>query len=119
VSCQAQCQESSYATCKSELANDCTTQCNQSLGAIFCDGSYINASDISGCITALNEVLTVKIDATASGSCSGNDCSGTATVKTTTTSCTASPAKPTNAPFWAIGAVVVGVVARVRRRARA
>jgi len=114
VSCQASCQESSYATCKSELASSCTTQCNESVGAIFCDGNYIGASDVAQCVTALNAVLTAKIDATASGSCSGNDCSGTATVKTT--SCAASPGKPANVPFWAFGAVVVGVVARIRRR---
>jgi MYXO-CTERM domain-containing protein len=117
VSCQASCQESSYATCKSELASQCTTQCNQSVGAIFCNGSYVGASDVAQCITELNTILSAKIDATASGSCTGNDCSGTATVKTTT-SCAASPAKPTNAPLWAFGAVVVGVVARIRRRSR-
>jgi MYXO-CTERM domain-containing protein len=113
-----QCQESSFATCKSELANDCTTQCQASAGAIFCNGSYVNTSNIEECITALNAVLDVKIEAAASGSCTGNDCTGTASVKTSGVSCAASPARPTNAPFWAFGAAIVAAIAGTRRRAR-
>jgi MYXO-CTERM domain-containing protein len=115
ASCQEQCQESSYATCKSELANDCTTQCQQSVGAIFCNGSYVNTSDVATCVAALNAVLTAKLDATGVASCSGNDCTASGTAKA---SCSASPVRPSNAPLWAVGAVVLGAGAGLRRRTR-
>ena len=118
ASCQEQCQESSFTTCKNELANDCTTQCQQSVGAIFCNGSYVAASDVDQCVSALNAVLTVKIAATASGSCSGNECNGTATVKTTNVSCAATPARPARS-LWAFGTAIVALIAATRRRARA
>ncbi len=87
------------------------------MGAIFCNGSYINASDVEQCIQALNGVLTVKIEATASGSCSGNECSGEAQGKGVV-SCSAAPAEPAGGILWAAGAAVAAAIAGVRRRTR-
>jgi MYXO-CTERM domain-containing protein len=116
VSCQEKCQESSYAQCRSELSSDCTTQCNSS-GAIFCNGAYVNASDVDTCVSALNEILTSKISITATGSCSGDECSGKGSV-----SCaTAAPGTDSsNGSLWAIfaamGVALVGGARRERRR---
>jgi MYXO-CTERM domain-containing protein len=96
----------------------CTTQCMQ-MGAIFCDGSYVEASDVGQCVTALNVVLTTKItvaaSATGTSSCTGSDCTASGTAKA---SCAAAPG-PTPAGslalFGAFGAVAI-VTTRRRRR---
>jgi hypothetical protein len=86
------------------------TQCNQSVGAIFCDGSYINATDVEQCVSDLNGVLTVKIN--ASGSAKG-------TVNTTV-NCSASPvpAESADGAFVAIGLAAAAAAIGARRRAR-
>jgi hypothetical protein len=116
ATCQEQCQESSFAQCRSELASQCTTQCQQSIGAIFCNGSYISASDVEACIQELNTVLTVKIDASGSSSCTGNDCTGKGSA---TVSCAAAPVGTANGSFWAaVTAVLAAAMAGARRRHR-
>jgi MYXO-CTERM domain-containing protein len=115
TTCQEQCQESSYAQCRSQLASQCTTQCQESVGAIFCDGNYINASDVEQCIAALNGIITVKLEASGSSSCTGNDCTATGTAKV---SCSAAPVGAPSGSLWAFGAVIAGAFAAFRRRTR-
>jgi hypothetical protein len=120
ASCQEQCQQSSYQQCRSDESSDCTTQCNTTGGAIFCDGDYVGASDVESCVTALNEVLTVHITAAANGtsSCSGNECTapGAATV-----ACAAAPGGIGGSGGglpWALGAAFAAGIAGNRRRVR-
>jgi hypothetical protein len=118
ANCQEQCQESSYSQCKSELSNTCTTQCQQSTGAIFCDGSYVSADNVEQCISALNSMLSAQINATGSSSCDGGQCtaSGTLTAKT---SCSIGSAvgAVSGGALWPIGAALAITVACRRRRA--
>jgi len=113
VDCQEKCQESSYSQCQSELANDCTTQCDQS-GAIFCNGAYVSAGDVNQCVAALNQILTTQITANGEASCSGDQCSGHGTV-----TCAASGAGlASNGPVWALGAAIAVGIAGLRKRTR-
>jgi hypothetical protein len=114
VTCQEQCQESSYAQCRSELSSDCTTQCQQTTGAIFCNGNYVSAGDVNACVSALNQILTTHITANGTASCSGNECTAQGQV-----SCAAAPVGSTgDGVLWALGAAVAAVATGVRRRAR-
>ncbi len=115
--CQEQCQESSYAQCRADLANQCTTQCQESLGAIFCNGSYINASNVEQCIQQLDQILSAKIAVSGSSSCTGDQCSGEAQGKASL-SCSAATAGTAAGGLWAIGVAGAAVVAVRRRRER-
>jgi MYXO-CTERM domain-containing protein len=93
------------------------TQCNGATGAIFCNGNYVNASDVDQCIAALNGVLSVQISATGSSSCGDDDCNAQGSV-TTKTSCSASPGGQAGGEaLFAFGAVFAAI-AVARRRAR-
>jgi MYXO-CTERM domain-containing protein len=117
TTCQEQCQESSYDQCRTQLANNCTTQCQGETGAIFCNGEYVNASDLQQCIDALNAILSVQISATGSASCDGGECNAEGAV-TTKTTCAASPMDRRSGALWAFGAVGLAAIVAKRRRAR-
>lgn len=118
VTCQEDCQESSFDQCKNDLSNQCVTQCQGSTGAIVCNGSYVAADDVQQCIDALNGILSVQISATGSSSCSGDQCSGSATV-TAKSLCSTSPGDSSNASLWGLFAVVgVGLIGARRRMTR-
>jgi hypothetical protein len=113
------CQDSSIATCKQQLSSECTTKC-QDTGAIFCNGSYVSAGDVQGCIDALNDILTTKISATitASGTntCTGNNCSGTGTT-TSKFSCASAPSSGPDG-LLGLGALGLGFAGAAFRRVR-
>ncbi len=121
TSCQVKCQESSYDSCKSDYVDTCTTQCNQTGGALFCNGDYVDVGDnLDDCVTAANGVLTtpvtISLTVQASATCSDGTCK---TTETTTTSCAASSAPAPRSPFLAISALVMLLAAGARRRLRA
>jgi len=61
--------------CFAELQGGCEVQCSKPEGAIFCNGQYVYASDITACVAWLAERgLEVDASASASVSCSGGDC---------------------------------------------
>jgi len=119
MSCQAECQGKLSANCQSELKGGCEAACKKPEGALFCDGQYVDhGGNMKDCIAALNAMLTVKVDASASASleCANGKCEAEAEA-----GCSLSVAnQPSDgsAPYalgllGALGALVFG---RYRRR---
>ncbi|MFO0618793.1 MAG: hypothetical protein U0414_39755 [Polyangiaceae bacterium] len=63
--------------CFAKLEGGCEVQCTEPSGALFCNGQYIGASDVQGCVDYL---LTqgIKVDVTARGevTCDLTGCKG-------------------------------------------
>jgi MYXO-CTERM domain-containing protein len=49
-------------TCTSALTGGCTTKCSQPTGGLFCDGQFIDVSDITDCNFSLDVTATVSGD---------------------------------------------------------
>jgi MYXO-CTERM domain-containing protein len=107
------CQSKGYAQCKTDLTGGCKAQCQKPEGALFCDGNYVDSgNNLQNCIDALNAVLHVKVDASAS--CSGNTCTAQASASS---SCAATPhddASPLNAGLL-IGVLGIAAIGARRR----
>jgi hypothetical protein len=78
LTCDETCQSTGYASCESMLMGGCQTQCMTLKGALFCDGQFIDASNVDQCMSDLKALLNITVTASSSGSCSGNMCSGQA-----------------------------------------
>jgi len=106
------CQSNGYAMCETMLTGGCQAQCSQPMGALFCDGQYVDTgNNLQQCITDLQSALNLQVS--ASGSCSGNSCQGTASVS----ACSVSGVGRTGTGACGLlpGALGVGLVAFVRR----
>jgi hypothetical protein len=82
--CQADCRAMGRADCEADMQLKCETQCNDPDGAVFCDGEYVDrGNNADECIAALNDVLNVEVEgsASSSGECAGNTCQGEAEAK--------------------------------------
>jgi MYXO-CTERM domain-containing protein len=106
--------------CKGDYVDTCTTQCSQSGGALFCDGSYIDVGDnLNDCVTAVNGIVTTKVTVSlsvvATASCTDGTCKAS---ETTTTSCAASSAPVPRTPFAAFGGLLAILGLGARRRSR-
>lgn len=114
MDCQIQCQASGLAECKTNLQGGCEVECDQPEGALFCNSSYIDrGGNAQECIDALNAFLTSHVDASASGSCSGNTCKGEASCKCSRVA----PTPPTNfGAFTVAGLTALAIAARRRSR---
>jgi hypothetical protein len=78
LSCQIDCQAKGYANCESTVTGGCQAQCSQPSGALFCNGQFVDVSDLQSCEDALAAAFNIHVS--ASGSCSGNTCQGKAAV---------------------------------------
>jgi hypothetical protein len=82
MNCQIGCQGDLYAECKVDFQDTCEVQCENPSGAIFCEGQFIETSNIDNCVDALRDLLnaSVEFEAEASGSasftCATTDASG-------------------------------------------
>ena len=112
--CDISCQEMGYASCQSNVTGGCNTQCSSPAGALFCNGQFINIdpTQLQACEAQLTAELNITFS--ASGSCSGNSCTGQAAA-----SCgqIAPGAVPMSEGFLAVG-LGAGIVGAVRRRVR-
>jgi hypothetical protein len=72
MDCQVGCQSDLYVECKADFKGSCDAQCETPSGAIFCDGQFIETSNIDNCVDALRDLLnaSVEFEAEASGSAS-------------------------------------------------
>lgn len=100
-------------SCIAKLQGGCDVQCQKPEGALFCNGQYVHASDITACVSSL---LTkgITVDASATATCNVNGCNLDAAVS----GCSTSGVAPvTGYGGAAFGAVALGlVVARSRRK---
>jgi MYXO-CTERM domain-containing protein len=114
--CQIDCQSKGYVQCKSRLEGGCKTQCTQPKGALFCDGQYVDTgNNLDNCIAALNAILNIKVDASGSASCTGNNCEAEGQAKA---SCgrVASSDVPETSALWIVAGLSLAGAAAVRRR---
>jgi MYXO-CTERM domain-containing protein len=72
LDCQIMCQSDLYVECKADLQGGCEAQCESPEGALFCDGQFIEVSNIDACAEALRDFLDIEVEfqAEASGSAS-------------------------------------------------
>jgi hypothetical protein len=80
-SCDTQVNFDCDLSCMAKVEGGCNVACTKPEGAIFCNGQYVNATDIKACIAHL-ATRSIKVDVSASASlnCTGTDCAGTAGV---------------------------------------
>lgn len=103
-------------SCRAELKGSCQAHCDKPEGAIFCNGQYVNASDVKSCLSYLaTKGIKVDVSATASGSCSGDSCNGQASVKAS--GCAAAPGS-NDGVAGALGVIGVALAAGLVRRRR-
>lgn len=62
VSCQRECQTTQFESCESTTVQTCRTDCHDNGGAIFCDGQFVNASDVEACAAQIEAEVAVHID---------------------------------------------------------
>jgi len=60
--CQTDCQERTYVQCETSMVEQCNTTCKQKGGAIFCDGQFINASNVNSCSDELETKINIEVD---------------------------------------------------------
>jgi MYXO-CTERM domain-containing protein len=104
--------------CQADLEGGCKVQCSDPKGAIFCDGQYVDSGgNLEKCADALNAILNLKFEASASAECSGNECSAEA--KASASACSTSPQDGPHTPPVAPGVIVLGAIgAAIARRVR-
>jgi hypothetical protein len=68
--CTGECRGDLYVDCKASFQNTCEAQCESPSGAIFCDGQFIETSNIDDCVDALRSLLNANVEAHAEGSVS-------------------------------------------------
>jgi hypothetical protein len=68
--------------CTVDVQAKCDVACKKPEGAVFCNGQYVNATDVKACVTYL-ATRNIKVDTSASGSvtCTGTDCAGVGDIK--------------------------------------
>ena len=104
--------------CFATLEGKCEAQCDAPSGALFCNGQYVNASDIEACISYLaTQGVDVDVSARGSLSCGLDGCEGSSD---SSLGCSAAPgasASGVSGIFAALGlAGLAGFFAARRRR---
>jgi MYXO-CTERM domain-containing protein len=76
-SCQTQVNFDCDFGCMAEVKGSCQAQCTKPAGGIFCNGQFVNATDVEKCIAYLaTRGLSVDTSARASVACGANGCDG-------------------------------------------
>ena len=119
--------------CMADVEVNCKAHCTKPTGGIFCNGQFVNATDVEACIAHLATKFKINVDVTArasaSGGCSSGNCGGNASAgaslsvpKAPSTSggngCASSPGSSNGVTgvLALVGAVAVASGIRARRR---
>jgi hypothetical protein len=114
LSCDISCQSSGYVSCQDMLTGGCMAQCSAPMGALFCDGQYVDVGNhVQSCLDELKNSLNINVMASGSAMCSGNTCTAKAAVSCDTSNQEAP--LPGTLLLLGVGAVVAGAM---RRRSR-
>jgi hypothetical protein len=65
VSCQEDCQTMQFESCQTTTVQQCQSDCHDQGGAIFCDGQFVNASDVQDCAAQIEAAVAIHIDLSA------------------------------------------------------
>lgn len=60
--CQISCQAEQYTVCKTELVDRCHEECEQTGGAIFCSGQFMNATDVQACADEIEAEFSIHVE---------------------------------------------------------
>lgn len=90
ATCNINCQAQGEASCETQITGGCTAACSSPKGAIFCNGQFVNASDVDNCVDALKSLLNIQVSGSASSSCDGGTCEAEAQGQASA-SCSAAP----------------------------
>jgi hypothetical protein len=104
--------------CFANLQGGCSVQCQQPAGAIFCNGQYVNATDVQSCIEYLaTQGVTVDVSARGSVECDSTGChsAGSASVGACDVGSTAMGGGG-GLEIGAAGVAIALAAARARRR---
>jgi hypothetical protein len=118
--CVLSCQTDNYTSCETDTVNTCNTTCTDKGGALFCDGQFIDASDIKSCADQLATEFSFNIDLSAmltvnaNGSVTKTNSDGSKT----TTKCSFGP-PPSHTNGMLLGALAALGIVVARRRFRA
>lgn len=75
LDCQLDCQAEGFAECSVDVQGGCEADCSEAGGALFCDGSYVDAgTSVNQCIEAIEGLLDGEVSGSASLSCDGGEC---------------------------------------------
>ena len=95
--------------CFAKLEGGCKVACTQPSGGLFCNGQFVNASDVDSCIKALvAQGLKIDVSATAQVTCDLSGCDGDGNASVGGLACAAAPG--TESPFAPI-AIAMGMAA--------
>ncbi len=121
-SCDTQLNFDCDVSCMAKVKGGCDVSCQKPEGGIFCNGQFVNATDVKACITYL-ATKNIKVDVTASGSlnCTNGDCSANGAVGVKNpiagSGCSAGSMGGSNAGgLLPALAVAIGLLAARRRR---
>ena len=118
ASCNIDCQSKGEASCEATVTGGCQAQCSQPKGALFCNGQFVNASDVSNCVDALKQLLNIQVSGSASSSCDGGTCEANAQ-GTASAGCSAAPGEPIGGTFLLAGLGMMGIaISRRKKNAR-
>ncbi len=116
LDCNVQCKSKGYASCEANLQGGCNVACTQPKGALFCDGQWVNTTNVDQCVSDLEAVLHIKVTASANGSCSGNQCTGQAQAAATCgVGAPGGPALPGGMLVVGLGIVAAAAARRARK----
>jgi hypothetical protein len=121
--CQVDCQERTYTQCEQKMVEHCDTECKDKGGAIFCDGQFVNASDVNSCADELRAKLNINIDIQASVTAVGDQTKKTANTvdRKISKACSVADVGSSGGqhPLAALGSLsALGLWLATRRRAR-
>jgi MYXO-CTERM domain-containing protein len=117
TTCQINCQTNSFQNCETTTVERCHTECTNRGGAIFCDGQFLNASDLESCASDLMDKVSINVDISAAISVAVNAQVGTKTAAAKDKAgCSLGMAPPRNSGAWATAALLAGAVLLRRRR---
>jgi hypothetical protein len=108
-------------SCLAEVEVSCKAQCTKPSGGIFCNGQFVNATDVQQCVAYLATKLDIDVDVSAAGSaaCGDDGCSADGSASVKAGGCAAAPGS-NNGLAGALGLVAgLGLVAAIRARRRA
>ncbi len=119
-SCSAQINFQCDFQCFARLQGGCTTQCNDPSGAIFCNGQYVEASDVQACISYLaTQGINLDASPTRSAHSGPNGCQASGKASVGGCAVTAATANASTGGLGIVGLLVgTAMVRSARRRAR-
>ena len=102
---------------------NCRAQCQKPTGGLFCNGQFVNATDVQQCVAYLATKFKIDVDvsatASATTSCGPEGCSADGKAAAKASGCAAAPGS-NNAVAGALGLVgILGLVGAIRGRQRA